>query len=93
MKAEEKKIVETYQEGAVEAIVLLRFNLWEELTFEDLTPTVRATISKVEDRINRSREALIRACAFDPYMGDTTVTRITSERIIPHETGRLPRDQ
>jgi hypothetical protein len=87
------EVVQFYQEGAVEALVILRFNLWENLAFDDLTPTVRAMVADVEKRIDRARKALLRSTALDPAMDDALVQKITHERIIPHETGRLAPDE
>jgi len=91
MNHSHREIIEQYQIGAVEALVLLRVNLWKDLAFEDLTPNVRAMIAFVEDRIQRSRKALIHATAFDPDVTEAKVAKITSEVVIPHETGRLKR--
>jgi len=45
MKPTDCNIIEQYQIGAVEALVLLRVNLWKDLAFEDLTPNVRSMIA------------------------------------------------
>jgi len=91
MKPTDCNIIEQYQIGAVEALVLLRVNLWKDLAFEDLTPNVRSMIADLEDRIQRSRKALIHATAFDPGVTKAKVAKITSEVVIPHETGKLKR--
>jgi len=87
----EAEILRRYQEGAVEAMVLLRFNLWETLDFDDLTPSVRATVERIELAISESRAALLSAVSHDPGITEREVARITHDVIIPHQTGRLKR--
>jgi hypothetical protein len=91
MDPTDRNIIEQYQTGAVEALVLLRVKLWKDLAFEDLTPNVLSMIADLEDRIQRSRKALIHATAFDPGVTEAKVAKIRSEVVIPHETGRLKR--
>jgi len=91
MTPTDHNIIERYQTGAVEALVLLRINLWKDLDFEDLTPNVRALIAFVEDRIKRSRKALLDPTAFDPGITKERVASITSTVEIPDETGKLNR--
>ena len=83
-----ESLQKAYQEGAVEAAVLLKMNVWEGLNFSDMSESVVANMQKIELDIAHARLALIKALSSDPSMNDRRVAQITREVIIPHEIKR-----
>lgn len=77
------ELVALYRTAAIEAAIYTRINVWENLLFEDLTPTVRATIAKIEWAIQTARGSIITVLSKDENVNQEEISRIAREKIVP----------
>jgi hypothetical protein len=81
-------LLERYRKACIEAGIIMRFNVWEDLEFDDLTASVRATINKIEDRIQASRGAIISVLASDPSVTEKMVNDVARDDLMPKLRGK-----
>jgi len=83
-------LLDRYRKAAIQASIIMRVNLWEDLLFDDMTPSVMATMKKASERIMGARSAFIEVLASDSEVTQAMVEAQTkaSEAIIDNLYGR-----